>query len=239
MTVERPAPPTRSSLVRSPFSLSPTAGIQRTAEDRARTPRVPGSNSAFRSDAISRCFEGGDTEKPLPPAVVDAQPAGARCPCIYGPRYCETFQPSVCPDGQKLSFQHQLNCTWLGHSRENYAEVYAERSSPAEAEAAWLEATRLRPAERTTSFVDWLWDRWGVNGYTWEAVASQPCGNFGVSPAVILERPRSPYLAALRELELAGLNGGMVGMYLERAWRAMFVLPPPPREDAAAGGAAS
>lgn len=179
------------------------------SERRAKLRRIAGSNSRYRAAARGSCAPPGGAPPPLPPG---APP----CPCLGGD--CELFPHPVCPPGQRLLYQRQLNCSWIGLSRENF-------------EAGLLPGGRgyqkaLRPAERTASFVGWLWDRWGVNAYTWGAVGWQPCGNFGVAAALVLERPRAAYLRALRELERGGFNGGMQVMYYERAWRAIFALPP-------------
>lgn len=73
------------------------------------------TNAEYVKLAMTGCFEGGDTETPLPFAQIKAE--GKHCPCRFGPNWCETFPPAVCPDGQKLTFQSQRDCSWIGHSR--------------------------------------------------------------------------------------------------------------------------
>lgn len=78
--------------------------------DPTKVKRFPGNNVEFLRKAKNFCFKDFDGENPLPDDVVRMQPPEARCPCQRGPRYCELFPPAVCPDGQKLMFEDQLNC---------------------------------------------------------------------------------------------------------------------------------
>lgn len=192
-------------------------------------PRFPGANEKYRADAIQFCFEPGDTEKPFHHTVIEAQPEGAKCPCRIGPRYCELFPPAVCPDGQKLTFQSQLNCSWIGHSRENYADGVLYNG---------MYDSRLLPADGATSFIDWLYDRWGVNAYTWEKTFWACCGNFAVTSDIVAERPLRVWRRAYHEMTHKGIAGGIAGMYFERSWRSIFAIPPEKPGAAGAGGAA-
>lgn len=119
--------------------------------------------------------------------------------------------------------------SWIGHSRENYADNVLHNGQYDK---------NLLPADRTTNFMDWLFDRWGVNADTWESIFWQCCGNLGISTEVMFERPRSVYRAAFREMTTKGISGGIAVMYYERAWRSIFALPAAERAGRGEGGRA-
>lgn len=188
-------------------------GVQFTPEEVRTSEPLLGSNAEYTAAALKHCFIGGDTTQPGPEKEVTE---AKLCPCRFGPRFCELFAPYTCPEGSKHSFQQQRGCSWRGLSEENY-----EGESPLEFEAS----TRLEPTE-PGSFIDWLFDRWGVNAYTFEHRSWSCCGIFGVSAANLLQRPKEVFTLALDEMAGTGKNGEIDVMYYERAWRSLFTVAP-------------
>lgn len=182
-----------------------------THEQRAARRHEPGTNADFVKAAFDHCFVGGDyLNRRTPDEVYGEKPR--KCPCRAGPIWCELFSPTTCPEGSKLLFQPQLNCSWRGTSSVNYGDSYDPSLPPSDPPA----------------FTDWMLARWGVNAWTWEETGWACCGNFAVSAAVVREWPLRVYQRAHDEIAGMGNTGGTVVMFLERAWRSIFSLPPAP-----------
>ena len=131
------------------------------------------------------------------------------CPLCDPTRCCLQFGPdNICPRSSQRMFDDQVGCEYLGRTRENYVDV-----------AGPMPLAVPEPA----NFVQWL-ARWGIHYATFESVQWAHEGNFAVSGAAIREMGRERVAAAAAELAGAGLSGGMVGMYYERAWRVLFLV---------------
>lgn len=161
---------------------------------------------------------GGPPAFPEPPqATADEFVARARRECGNASQCCELCNPdrcclsfgpdNICPKASQRVFDDQAGCEYLGRTAENYVGVYP---------------MPLLPAAQP-NFVHWL-AAWGVHFRTWESVRWAHEGNFAVSWAAIRELGLERVRRGMAELAAGGVGGGMVGMYVERAWRVLFAV---------------
>ena len=130
------------------------------------------------------------------------------CELCNPDRCCLSFGPdNICPRSSQRLFDEPVGCEYLGRTRENYVGVYPMPLAPA-----------AQP-----NFVEWL-AAWGVHFKTWESVRWAHEGNFAVSMQAIEAFGAERARRGMAELKAAGVSGGMVGMYVERAWRAFFIV---------------
>jgi hypothetical protein len=118
--------------------------------------------------------------------------------------WCCHITGIICPLHQARVFDDALDCEWHGRTIENGNHD-----------------GHLKPA-KPPSFDRWLHMRWRINIHTFEHIQWAPYSIFAASRETLLKYDNTSYYAQLLESERAGLNGGMVAHFYERAWRTLF-----------------
>jgi len=99
-----------------------------------------------------------------------------------------------------------IQCSWHGGSSENVED----------------EGSGALAAAEPPSLAAWACAHWGVSPDVLERCHWQWTASFAVGAANILARPRSDYENGVRQLEKAGVGGGLAVHFMERLWRSIF-----------------
>ena len=131
----------------------------------------------------------------------------------YQSRFCSSenschISNFPCIKGQQCGCDWHRDCSWHGSTPNNRNELTSE----------------LQPVRTTepTNFYAWLCEYFNLRAEDAARCGSSYGAVFAVGSARIFRYTRGTYLNILREFNSSGPNGGLLGHYLERAYRPIF-----------------
>ena len=126
---------------------------------------------------------------------------------------CEYKLP--CADNQACACEVQRDCRWIGATKSNYWNTS-------------LAGDRLLVPVSDMSFpyghslYTWACSRFNVGASLLHRCGASRSGVFAVGASRIRAHPKSVYQLLVAEYETYGVNGGIVGHYIERIYRSLF-----------------
>lgn len=123
------------------------------------------------------------------------------------PRCSQTFP---CVSGQECPCDIQLNCSWRGSSAQNWGQVMT------------LDPTVSRKGIQGESFYGWACSRMSLTPHILRTCGASWGSVFAVGADRVKLLPLGFYENLLREYEIYSTNGGIMGHYMERIFRALF-----------------